>query len=52
MTATTDTTGAFSTPFTPLPCTNILPSTCYVGAPTPTGVDTVTLAGADKIAVS
>jgi len=52
VTVTTDTSGAFSTPFTPLPCTNVLPSTCYIGAPTPTGVDTITLAGADKIIVS
>jgi hypothetical protein len=49
VTVTTDSTGAFSTPFKPLPCTNRRPSTCYVGAPTPTGVDTITLAGADKI---
>jgi hypothetical protein len=48
---TTDTTGAFTTLFSPVPCTAILPSTCYVGVPTPQGVDTITLAGADKIIV-
>ncbi|HWD09072.1 MAG TPA: hypothetical protein VHA57_08260 [Actinomycetota bacterium] len=48
---TTDTTGSFTHVFDPVPCTAILPSTCYVGAPTPQGIDTITLAGADKIIV-
>ncbi|MGH9123272.1 MAG: hypothetical protein ACRDZ8_00875 [Acidimicrobiales bacterium] len=48
---TTDTAGSFTHVFDPVPCTVILPSTCYVGAPTPQGIDTITLAGADKILV-
>lgn len=49
---TTDTTGAFTTAFSPAPCTAVRPSTCYVGVPVPQGVDTVTLAGADTIVVA
>lgn len=48
---TTDTTGSFTHTFDPLPCTAVVPSTCWVGAPTPQGIDTITLAGADKIIV-
>ncbi len=51
VTVTTDTTGAFTHTFAPVPCTVVLPSTCYVGVPLPSGVDTVQLVGADKIIV-
>jgi hypothetical protein len=51
VTVTTDTTGAFTHSFMPVPCTVILPSTCYIGVPLPSGVDTIELVGAAKIIV-
>jgi len=47
----TDASGAFSHPFAPVPCTVILPSTCYIGVPLPSGIDTIALVGATKIIV-
>src|SRR5579884_1423824 len=41
---TTDTTGSFTHTFDPVPLTAVLPSTAWVGAPTPQGIDTITLA--------
>ena len=48
---TTDDNGAFTHSFVPVPCTVVVPSTCYVGVAIPTGIDTITLVGADKIIV-
>jgi hypothetical protein len=49
---TTDTSGSFTHTFDPLPCAAAgVPSLCWVGAPTPQGIDTITLAGADRIIV-
>jgi hypothetical protein len=46
---TTDTTGAFSHRFAVKPCSAALVATCYVGSPIPTGVDTISLAGAARV---
>jgi hypothetical protein len=43
--------GQFTHAFVPEACTAILPSTCYIGAPIPSGVDVVELAGAARITV-
>ena len=41
----------FTHPFVVEACTAILPSDCYIGAPIPSGVDVVELAGAARITV-
>ena len=57
VTVTTDTKGGFTTGFQALLCPNgkrVLPNgvRCYIGVPTPSGIDTVRLVGAAKIIVT
>lgn len=51
ITVTTGTLGQFTHAFVAQACTAILPSTCYIGAPIPSGVDVIELAGAARITV-
>jgi hypothetical protein len=48
---TTSTAGAFSHAFVPAPCSPALISSCYVGVPMPSGIDTINLVGAAPIMV-
>ena len=51
ITVTTGLDGEFTHSFVAQACTAILPSDCFVGAPIPSGVDVVELAGAARITV-
>lgn len=61
ITVTTDPTGAFTHSFRPAPCSNAMlsnatvsnamASTCFVGVPLPSGIDTISLVGATPITV-
>jgi len=51
ITVTTGVDGEFTHSFVVQACTAILPSDCFIGAPIPSGVDVVELAGAARITV-